>query len=231
MVLRRRARKRLPLLVINDISENRRDAPVIRGFIRSIYGRQGSIVLASKIREKVFSFLARQPKYDLIFLGATGGPKIFMGRELSRLGKSVKEIPYSIHMQQETWPSTVLREAAKLGEKPRILILDSDVGPVLHTANKLANAKKVIAIAKKDAVVHVVAGAASSAARKRLDFNFVAYPTSAKPVRLSELMHRYEAVTLVHKGRIFKKTKEADALLERLRELQRKRGMTGTLPH
>lgn len=256
---RRNARRRLPLLIINDISESRRDAPAIRGFLRSVYGKQGRLVGASKIRQRVFGYLGRQPKYDLIFLGATGGPRIFMGGELARMGKAVKEIPYSMHIEQARWPSTVLREAAKLGEKPRILLLDSDVGPLLHTANKLADAKRIIAVAKKDAVVHVVAGAASNSAKRLVDFDYIAYPTSEKPVRLSELMDNYATDTMVSRGKgVYapwfqipyggrargrvsgnrvswgkgtQETKKADEFLGKLRELQKKRGMTGTLPH
>lgn len=224
-----RIRKR-KLLIINDVSERKRDAPLIRDFVRTIYAQHMGtgtfeVVNASKVRKKVFGFLGKQPRYDLVLTGDRGGTTMFTGRQLLGFGKKVMRVPYSSHYHTEPpWPSALKTEAARLGKNPKILVLESDVGPVLHTANKLADAKRMIAVAKKDAVVHVVAGAASNSANKLVDFEYVAYPTSEKLVRLSELVDNYATGTMVGRGR-------ANELWNKLRELQKRRGLTGTLPH
>lgn len=232
-----RIRKRKPkLLIINDVSERKRDAALIRDFVRTIYAqhmRTGTfeVVNASKVRNKVFGFIGKQPRYDLVLTGDRGGTAMFTGRQLLGFGKRVLRVPYSSHYHTEPpWPSALKEEASRLGKNPRILILESDVGPQMQTAGKLADIVHSLLSAREDVEVHKVAGVVSRDVleNRRVfssyrDFNYIAYPTRAFPMRLSELVGEYSRDSGL-------KGKKA-ALIESMQKLQKRRGLTGTLPH
>lgn len=232
-----RIRKRKPkLLIINDVSERKRDAALIRDFVRTVYVQPGRIgpfevLNASKVRKKVFGFLGKQPRYDLVLTGDRGGTAMFTGRQLLGFGKKVMRVPYSSHYHAEPpWPTAIREEAARLGKNPRILVLESDVGPQMQTAGKLADIVHSLLSAREDAEVHKVAGVVSREVlenRRVLssyrDFNYVAYPTRASPMRLSELVDEYS------RDRQLKGKKAA--LMKSMQKLQGRRGLTGTLPH
>ena len=215
-------------LLINDVSELKSHAPLISSFLNvSNLGRY-DLVNASAIRKKVFEHLgeqtSRKGKYDLILLGDRGGTLIFTSPKLREFGTRIARIPYSSQVGKPGWQDGVAREAGKLGKKPRILILESDVGQHGHTENKLAEARRAILGARKDAEVHVVAGAAHEAAVERLGMSYAARKSSANPKRLSEILEKAEHLPLI--------PKRMDELMKRIKRIGRERSSyTGKLPH
>lgn len=67
------------------IINSKKHEPAIREFGRAY--SSGMIVNASEIRSKIFSYLGRRPKYDLILTGDRGGTLLFTDRQLLRFGK------------------------------------------------------------------------------------------------------------------------------------------------
>lgn len=221
---------RKDLLVINDVSELERHRPAIRGFLNVGYRGAYRMVNASRVREKVFGHLRVQTgkhgKYDLIFLGDRGGTLLFMGPELRQFGTRIMRLPYSMHTE-EPWETTILHEVRKLGPKPRVLLLEGDIGGIGHTAFKLRAARNLITQLRADARVRTVAGIANREKKKKAVLDYSAGITGAHVKRLSEIVDdvaHTDVSTGYTKGEGLKRLKE-------MQKLRACRGMTGTLPH
>lgn len=179
--------KRPKAIIINDISQSRKHLPIIRNFVRSVYTSKYKLVNASEIRRRVFQHLEKQPKYDLILLGDRGGTLIFSDTQLQRFGTKVARVPYSGHYEAGAeWQKHL--KMPHLGRRPRILILEADIGPIGDTARKLNNVRQTLKSLRNGAEIHTVGGVANKKAQRMVDFNYVAYPTPAGLIRLSELM-------------------------------------------
>ncbi len=179
--------KRPKAIIINDISQSRKHLPIIRRFVNSVYTDRYRLVNASEIRRRVFQHLEKQPKYDLILLGDRGGTLIFSDAQLRRFGKKVARVPYSGHSEKGAMWQEHLK-LPRLGKKPRILLLEGDVGPIGDTARKIIGVKETLKSIRGGAEIHAVSGVANKKAQKMVDFSFVAYSTPTALIRLSELM-------------------------------------------
>jgi F420-0:gamma-glutamyl ligase-like protein len=220
--------RRYKYLLINDVSEKKRHAPLINSFLNlSNLGRY-DLVKASDIRKKVFEHLreriSREGEYDLILLGDRGGTLLFTDPKLKEFGRRVARIPYSSQAGIADWQAVVAKEVGKLNEKPRILVLESDVGQHGHTEDKLAAARRAIVGARVAAEVHVVAGAAHEAAAERLGLEYMARKTPANPKRLSEILEKTEHMPVM--------PRRVEELVEKMGRILKRRGLyTGRLPH
>lgn len=232
------------MVFINDISESKRHETLIRDFLDEAVGRYGlnwgryKLVKASEIREKVLDHIKKDArkkgKYDLILTGDKGGTLLFSGRQLLELGKKVKRLRYSTHLGKDAydkWPALALRELEGLGRKPRILLLESDVGPMGDTAEKMAQAREVIKGRIEGADMRLVAGITNKAALKKGRLDYTAYKTGAQPLRLTELLDILKSLAEVDMLPAVNQEK-VKASMEKIRLLMAGRAMrTGTLPH
>ena len=208
-------------IIINDVSERKADKPLIEEFASDIYPFP-RIVKASGIRRKVFNRLryeTKRRKYDLILLGDRGGTLLFSDPRLKDFGNRVRRMQYSMHALKKDWLSAVEKEAGSLGERPRILLLESDVGSAEHTAHKLMEAKRALLRARANAEVDIMAGIANKDTDNIAKYRYVASYVQGSPERLSELLEKYERYG--RKG-------QTEALMALVR---RKSLHTGRLPH
>lgn len=227
--------KRPKAIIINDVSQSRKHLPVIRKFVSSVYPSKYKLVNASEIRRRVFQHLEKQPKYDLILLGDRGGTLIFSDTQLKRFGTKVARVPYSGHYEAGAeWQKHL--KMPHLGRRPRILILEADIGPIGDTARKLNNVRQTLKTLRNGAEIHTVGGVANSRAQKMVKFSYIAYPTPAGLIRLSELMEGEIPRSpsgrklLVREKKGAAKERQQGAYLEIL-NLRRKLAMqTGRLP-
>jgi len=196
------AEKDYTLYIINDISEKKGDAKLIEELVAQAVGialvlPDGYKVIGeSAIKRKIYAFLEKQEKYDLIFTGDMGGTMMFPAWELKRFGKDVQRILYSRHNWLGDPYAAAACEASSLGGKPRILMLESDLGLAGHTREKLQRAVKEIRKANRNATVDVVIGIANRGQLARLDGHNVkhaACPVCHQGVRLSEIVEKYSA--------------------------------------
>ncbi len=193
--------ERYTLYIINDISERKSDAKLIEELAAQTAGIAACVIDGyrligeSEIRRKVYSFLRKQEKYDLILTGDMGGTMMFPAWELKRFGKDVQRIPYSTHNLAGNPYEIVAYEAASLGGKPRILILESDLGPGGNTREKLQRVVNEICKANRNAIVHLVIGVCNKGqmaewgGQKAL--MHAAFPVCHEGVRLSEILEKY----------------------------------------
>lgn len=223
-------------LVINDVSELKKHKPAIRSFLNLAGMGRERMVNASDVRERVFKWLkedtAKRGKYRRIFIGEKGGELILRDKALLKYGERIVGLPYSSHYGKTKWLKLMRDELKGVSGKPRILIMDSDVGEHALTAVKMNVARRFARNYRKGSDVRVVVGAANRGALGRVDLkpDYVAHSTDANPKRLSELVEKAEGSpgTLFLTQETFRKLESA---IGKVRELQAKRRMTGTLPH
>lgn len=188
------------LYIINDVSERKGDAKLIEelaaqtgGIALVIDGYQ--LICESEIRRKVYSFIRKQEKYDLILTGDMGGTMMFPVWELESFGKDVQRIMYSTHNQIGNPKEEVAQVVSFLGGRPRILILESDLGAGGNTREKLQLVVHGIYKANPNAIVHLVIGVANKkqmagwSGQKVL--MYAALPVDHQGVRLSETIEKY----------------------------------------
>ncbi len=133
-------------------------------------------------------------------------------------------MPYSMHAMEKEWLRGLESEAGSLGERPRVLILEGDVGGAGHTDDKLALAKRALLKMRVMGEVDIMAGVANKDAHGVEKYKYVASLVHGTPERLSELLEKSGS----NMERQYRWWEEMDAL----RELRRKRGLyTGRLPH
>lgn len=194
------AEKDFRLYIINDISERKSDAKLIEELAAQATGitalfHDYLIIGESEIRRRVYEFLEKQEKYDLIFTGDRGGTMIFPAWELERFGTKVVRIAYSSHHWFGSPFKAVFDEVSLLGGSPRILIIESDAGRANTTKTKLNMAIEEILKANKSAIVEIVIGVSS---KKEMEYwynnhfvKYIAYSVSHQGIRLSELVEKY----------------------------------------
>lgn len=183
--------------IINDISERESEAEFIKEAVKLLgedVALPGYLIIGeTEVKGRVFHFLKKQPIYDLILTGDRGGTMLFPAWELEQFGEKVMRLEYSDHHSRGFPLENLIAEVSKLGERPRILIIDSDMGPQLATRDKLLFTVKRILEIKKEAAVDVVVGVASKIELKDLSdtLKYVACWIDERPMRLSELLETY----------------------------------------
>jgi len=223
------AEKDYRLYIINDISERKSDAMLIEELAAQAIGITALfhtyiIIGESEIRRNVYAFLEKQERYDLILTGDRGGTMIFPAWELERFGTKVARIAYSMHHLIGDPFKAVSHEVSLLGGRPRILIIESELGRAGTTKAKLDILLGTIEKGNKDATTHIIIGVGSKKEiakwSERDSVKYVAYPVEHQGVRLSEMVEKYLETPAQHSAEEKRMFVRAHKLIEHNRQMK-----------
>lgn len=199
--------------------------------------RSARVVNASTIRNKLFKELqpiAQRKKFDVIFTVGGGSDLILFSPELRKLGKKIVNLP-SPHGEKghDWWHSLVNNSISRRKDSlvmnpigrcknPNILILESDIGTMYRSTNRLSVLREYLQHMKENAHITVAVGVAADLALHKVSdvVDICAFRSPTGVTRISEL-EEY----------IGEKSDETLVPYKKKLAHEKKHGMTGDVPY